>query len=75
MKLDFEKMGGLVPAIIQDAETGKVLMLAYMNTIAWEKTLETGKAMVLQSITGQTMDEGRRKRQRSNRKGSVCRLR
>ena len=44
MKLDFEKMGGLVPAIIQDAETGKVLMLAYMNSIAWEKTLETGKA-------------------------------
>ena len=43
MKLDFDKMGGLVPAIIQDAETGKVLMLAYMNTIAWEKTLETGK--------------------------------
>ena len=44
MKLDFDKMGGLVPAIIQDAETGKVLMLAYMNSIAWEKTLETGKA-------------------------------
>ena len=44
MKLDFDKMGGLIPAIIQDAATGKVLMLAYMNTIAWEKTLETGKA-------------------------------
>ena len=44
MKLDFEKMGGLVPAIIQDAESGKVLMLAYMNEIAWNKTLETGKA-------------------------------
>ena len=44
MELDFDKMGGLVPAIIQDAETGKVLMLAYMNSIAWEKTLETGKA-------------------------------
>lgn len=44
MKLDFEKTGGLVPAIIQDAATGKVLMLAYMNQIAWEKTLETGKA-------------------------------
>jgi len=43
MELDFDKMGGLVPAIIQDAETGKVLMLAYMNKIAWEKTLETGK--------------------------------
>ena len=44
MKLDFDKMGGLIPAIIQDSQTGKVLMLAYMNTIAWEKTLETGKA-------------------------------
>ncbi len=44
MQLDFEKMGGLVPAIIQDAATNKVLMLAYMNQIAWEKTLETGKA-------------------------------
>ncbi len=44
MELDFEKMGGLVPAIIQDHETGQVLMLAYMNKIAWEKTLETGNA-------------------------------
>ena len=44
MELDFEKMGGLIPAIVQDAESGKVLMLAYMNQIAWSKTLETGKA-------------------------------
>lgn len=44
MELDFDKMGGLIPAIIQDAATGKVLMLAYMNPVAWEKTLETGKA-------------------------------
>ncbi len=44
MKLDFEKMGGLMPAIVQDAESGKVLMLAYMNPFAWEKTLETCKA-------------------------------
>ena len=44
MELDFEKMDGLIPAIIQDAESGKVLMLAYMNEIAWNKTLETGKA-------------------------------
>ena len=43
MKLDFSKMAGLVPAIIQDAETNKVLMLAYMDKNAWEKTLETGK--------------------------------
>lgn len=44
IKLDFEKMGGLVPAIVQDYETGEVLMLAYMNQQAWEETLKTGKA-------------------------------
>ncbi len=43
MELDFNKMGGLVPAIIQDADSNKVLMLAYMDKNAWEKTLETGK--------------------------------
>ncbi len=41
MKIDFEKMGGLVPAIIQDAQTSKVLMLGYMNEEAYNKTLET----------------------------------
>ncbi len=41
---DFEKRGGLVPAIAQDAESGEVLMLAYMNREAWERTLATGKA-------------------------------
>lgn len=44
MQLDFDKTAGLIPAIIQDFDSGKVLMLAYMNKIAWEKTLETGKA-------------------------------
>ena len=43
MKLDFEKMGGLIPAIIQDNNTGKVLMLGFMNEEAYEKTTETGK--------------------------------
>lgn len=44
-KLDFTKNAdGLVPAVIQDAATGKVLMLAYMNPEAWEKTCETGLA-------------------------------
>ena len=42
--LDFEKTGGLVPAIVQDDETGEVLMLAYMNEEAWNKTLASGKA-------------------------------
>lgn len=44
IKLDFDKQGGLLPAICQDAETGEVLMLAYMNRESFEKTLETGKA-------------------------------
>lgn len=41
---DFDKRGGLVVAVTQDAETGEVLMVAYMNRQAWEKTLETGTA-------------------------------
>jgi len=41
MKIDFEKGNGLVPAIVQDAQTGKVLMLGYMNRVAYEKTRET----------------------------------
>jgi len=41
---DFEKRGGLVTAIAQDADTGDVLMVAYMNRAAWEKTLESGTA-------------------------------
>ncbi|MCS7278954.1 MAG: phosphoribosyl-AMP cyclohydrolase [Thermodesulfobacteriaceae bacterium] len=42
MKLNFEKGDGLIPAIIQDSSTGKVLMLGFMNQEALEKTLETG---------------------------------
>lgn len=43
MKLDFDKMNGLVPAIIQDNYTQKVLMLGFMNEEAYNKTVETGK--------------------------------
>lgn len=42
MNLNFEKMGGLVPAIIQDARTKNVLMLGFMNKEAFEKTQATG---------------------------------
>ena len=42
MDIDFGKCGGLVPAIIQDATTNKVLMLGYMNQEALDKTKETG---------------------------------
>ncbi len=41
---NFEKTDGLVPAIVQDAETKDVLMMAYMNRESWEETLRTGKA-------------------------------
>lgn len=41
---DFDKRGGLVTAIAQDAETGEILMVAYMNRQAWEHTLETKTA-------------------------------
>src|SRR5574344_722133 len=41
MEIDFEKMGGLVPAIIQDATTKNVLMLGFMNKEAYDKTIET----------------------------------
>ena len=42
MNLDFEKGGGLIPAIIQDSNTNRVLMLGYMNQEAYTKTVETG---------------------------------
>jgi len=43
-QLNFEKTGGLISVIAQDYETGEVLMLAYMNEEAFNKTLETSKA-------------------------------
>ncbi len=54
MKIDFDKMDGLVPAIIQDAETKNVLMLGFMNKEAYEKTLET-KHVTFWSRTRQTL--------------------
>ncbi len=44
IKLDFEKTGGLLPAIVQDHETGEVLMVGFMNETAWSETLKTGMA-------------------------------
>ena len=77
MELDFEKMDGLIPAIMQDAETGKVLMLAYMNEIAWNKTLGNRKGMVLQSVKEikQWMKGGRKDGNVQIVKEVLCRLR
>ncbi len=43
MTIDYSKLNGLVPAIIQDADTRVVLMLGFMNEEAYKKTVETGK--------------------------------
>jgi phosphoribosyl-AMP cyclohydrolase len=44
IELDFSKLDGLLPAVVQDYRTGEVLMVAFMNAEAWQTTLETGKA-------------------------------
>ena len=44
MDLDFTKLGGLITAVIQDHETGRVLMVGFMNEEAFRKTVETGYA-------------------------------
>jgi len=44
VKLDFEKCGGLIPAIAQDHQTGEVLMMAYINEESWQETLRSGYA-------------------------------
>lgn len=44
IELDFQKCGGLIPAIAQDDRTGEVLMLAYISPESWAETLKTGYA-------------------------------
>ncbi len=44
MTPDFDKAGGLIPAVAQDADTGQVLMLAWMNREAFDETVRTGRA-------------------------------
>jgi phosphoribosyl-AMP cyclohydrolase len=56
--IDFDKAGGLVPAIAQDAETGDVLMLAWMNREAYEETLRTGRACYFSRSRGRLWRKG-----------------
>ena len=44
IKLNFAKLDGLIPAVVQDFQSGEVLMVGFMNAQAWETTLNTGKA-------------------------------
>src|SRR5438445_11839958 len=56
--IDFDKAGGLVPAIAQDADTGEVLMLAWMNRDAYEETLRTGRACYYSRSRGKLWRKG-----------------
>ena len=56
--IDFDKAGGLVPAVAQDAETGRVLMLAWMNREAFEETLRTGRACYWSRSRGKLWRKG-----------------
>ncbi len=56
--IDFDKAGGLVPAVAQDADTGKVLMLAWMNRAAYEETLRTGRACYYSRSRGKLWRKG-----------------
>jgi len=59
IELDFEKTGGLIPAIAQEYKTGEVLMLAYMNRPAWEATLATGQATYWSRSRGELWVKGK----------------
>ena len=56
--VDFDKAGGLVPAIAQDATTGEVLMLAWMNREAYDETLRTGRACYYSRSRGRLWRKG-----------------
>ncbi|MBN2033154.1 MAG: phosphoribosyl-AMP cyclohydrolase [Deltaproteobacteria bacterium] len=58
VKLDFKKGGGLIPAVVQDFSSGKVLMLAYINQASWEKTLESGEAHYWSRSRGELWHKG-----------------
>ncbi len=55
---DFSKGDGLLPAIAQDADTGEVLMLAYMNAESYAETLETGRAVYFSRSRGRLWRKG-----------------
>ena len=58
MTIDFDKMDGLVPAIIQDDKTLRVLMLGFMNKEAYKKTVETGKVTFWSRTKGRLWTKG-----------------
>jgi len=58
IEIDFNKMGGLAPAVIQEAATGEVLMLGFMNREAYERTLRTGYVTFFSRTRNQLWTKG-----------------
>jgi len=58
VEIDFDKMQGLAPAIVQDAANGEVLMLGFMNREAWERTMSTGYATFFSRTRNQLWTKG-----------------
>jgi phosphoribosyl-AMP cyclohydrolase len=57
-QLDYSKLNGLVPAVVQDHRTRQVLMVGFMNQAAWEKTLATGLVTFWRRTTQQLWTKG-----------------
>ena len=60
MEIDFQKAGGLVPAIIQDQRTGDVLMLGFMSPEAFAQTLSTGEVVFFSRSRNKLWKKGKR---------------
>jgi phosphoribosyl-AMP cyclohydrolase len=58
MELDFDKLDGLIPAIVQDARTGEVLMLGFMNEEAYAETRSTGAVTFFSRSRGKLWRKG-----------------
>jgi len=56
--LDFSKLNGLVPAVLQHAETKEVLMVGFMDKAAWEQTLQTGFVTLYRRTLGRVQVKG-----------------
>lgn len=56
--LDFTKLGGLVPVVLQHADSGEVLMVAFMNDEAWRRTLDSGRVTLYRRSLGRVWVKG-----------------
>jgi len=58
VKIDFDKLGGLAPAVVQDVVSGEVLMVGFMNPAAYEITLQTGYVTFFSRTRNQLWTKG-----------------